>query len=121
MTFQVLEPNWHVMHDRLQSTKSVDEVSVRNLLCYSCMRKCALLKQCAFFILQVIQHHDFFLDKCLRGCLLLLPDVLKVCCCSSQFIFSQDQSNDVLLYIVEILGCSSNSVMFFDIDRKWRS
>ncbi|KAF2579746.1 hypothetical protein F2Q68_00000595 [Brassica cretica] len=46
----VLEPNWHVMHDRLQSTKSVDEV---------------------------IQHHDFFLDKCLRGCLLLLPDVLK--------------------------------------------
>uniref|UniRef100_A0A0D3EES8 Gamma-tubulin complex component n=1 Tax=Brassica oleracea var. oleracea TaxID=109376 RepID=A0A0D3EES8_BRAOL len=47
---QVLEPNWHVMHDRLQSTRSVDEV---------------------------IQHHDFFLDKCLRGCLLLLPDVLK--------------------------------------------
>ncbi|KAH0860631.1 hypothetical protein HID58_088892, partial [Brassica napus] len=46
----VLEPNWHVMHDRLQSTRSVDEV---------------------------IQHHDFFLDKCLRGCLLLLPDVLK--------------------------------------------
>ncbi|KAJ4908103.1 Gamma-tubulin complex component 2 [Raphanus sativus] len=50
LTFEVLEPNWHVMHDRLQSTKSVDEV---------------------------IQHHDFFLDKCLRGCLLLLPDVLK--------------------------------------------
>ncbi|CAN6864486.1 unnamed protein product [Brassica oleracea] len=48
--FCVLEPNWHVMHDRLQSTRSVDEV---------------------------IQHHDFFLDKCLRGCLLLLPDVLK--------------------------------------------
>ncbi|CAH2072523.1 unnamed protein product [Thlaspi arvense] len=46
----VLEPNWHVMHDRLQTTRSVDEV---------------------------IQHHDFFLDKCLRGCLLLLPDVLK--------------------------------------------
>ncbi|VYS67119.1 unnamed protein product [Arabidopsis thaliana] len=50
LTFEVLEPNWHVMHDRLQSTRSVDEV---------------------------IQHHDFFLDKCLRGCLLLLPDVLK--------------------------------------------
>ncbi|KAL0647679.1 hypothetical protein Bca4012_045970 [Brassica carinata] len=49
-SLQVLEPNWHVMHDRLQSTRSVDEV---------------------------IQHHDFFLDKCLRGCLLLLPDVLK--------------------------------------------
>ncbi|KAG2300300.1 hypothetical protein Bca52824_036772 [Brassica carinata] len=50
LTFEVLEPNWHVMHDRLQSTKSVDEV---------------------------IQHHDLFLDKCLRGCLLLLPDVPK--------------------------------------------
>ncbi|XP_020876265.1 gamma-tubulin complex component 2 isoform X1 [Arabidopsis lyrata subsp. lyrata] len=50
LTFEVLEPNWHVMHDRLQSTRSVDEV---------------------------IQHHDYFLDKCLRGCLLLLPDVLK--------------------------------------------
>ncbi|KAH0907193.1 hypothetical protein HID58_039020 [Brassica napus] len=46
----VLEPNWHVMQDRLQSTRSIYEV---------------------------IQHHDFFLDKCLRGCFLLLPDVLK--------------------------------------------
>ncbi|CAH8381024.1 unnamed protein product [Eruca vesicaria subsp. sativa] len=46
LTFEVLEPNWHVMHDRLQSARSVDEVI-----------------------------HDFFLDKCLRGCLLLLPDV----------------------------------------------
>ncbi|KAF2570060.1 hypothetical protein F2Q70_00005981 [Brassica cretica] len=26
--YKVLEPNWHVMHDRLQSTRSVDEVSV---------------------------------------------------------------------------------------------
>ncbi|XP_010549777.1 PREDICTED: gamma-tubulin complex component 2 [Tarenaya hassleriana] len=50
LTFEVLEPNWHVMHGRLQSAKSIDEV---------------------------IQHHDFFLDKCLRECLLLLPDVLK--------------------------------------------
>ncbi|KAL0887710.1 hypothetical protein Bca101_011693 [Brassica carinata] len=50
LSYKVLEPNWHVMHDRLQSTKSVDEV---------------------------IQHHDLFLDKCLRGCLLLLPDVPK--------------------------------------------
>ncbi|KAK9919208.1 hypothetical protein M0R45_027818 [Rubus argutus] len=46
----VLEPNWHVMHNRLQTTKSIDEV---------------------------IQHHDFFLDQCLRGCLLLLPEFLK--------------------------------------------
>ncbi|CDY38427.1 BnaA10g17310D [Brassica napus] len=51
LTFEVLEPNWHVMQDGLQSTRSIDEV---------------------------IQHHDFFLDKCLRGCFLLLPDVLKV-------------------------------------------
>ncbi|KAG7970420.1 hypothetical protein I3843_07G083800 [Carya illinoinensis] len=51
LTFEVLEPNWHIMHNRLQSAKSIDEV---------------------------IQHHDFFLDKCLRECLLLLPDLLKV-------------------------------------------
>ncbi|KAF5745851.1 gamma-tubulin complex component 2 [Tripterygium wilfordii] len=50
LTFEVLEPNWHVMHDRLQTAKSIDEV---------------------------IQHHDFFLDKCLRECLLLLPELLK--------------------------------------------
>ncbi|KAF4395845.1 hypothetical protein F8388_018119 [Cannabis sativa] len=50
LTFEVLEPNWHVMHNRLQSAKSIDEV---------------------------IQHHDFFLDKCLRECLLLLPELLK--------------------------------------------
>ncbi|KAL5565818.1 hypothetical protein UlMin_028982 [Ulmus minor] len=50
LTFEVLEPNWHVMHNRLQNAKSIDEV---------------------------IQHHDFFLDKCLRECLLLLTEVLK--------------------------------------------
>ncbi|XP_024043867.1 gamma-tubulin complex component 2 isoform X2 [Citrus sinensis] len=50
LTFEVLEPNWHVMHNRLQTAKSIDEV---------------------------IQHHDFFLDKCLRECLLHLPDLLK--------------------------------------------
>ncbi|KAM7279578.1 hypothetical protein ACFE04_006712 [Oxalis oulophora] len=50
LTFEVLEPNWHVMHDRLQTAKSIDEV---------------------------IQHHDFFLDKCMRECLLLLPELLK--------------------------------------------
>ncbi|KAK7846779.1 gamma-tubulin complex component 2 [Quercus suber] len=47
---EVLEPNWHIMHSRLQTAKSIDEV---------------------------VQHHDFFLDKCLRECLLLLPEVLK--------------------------------------------
>ncbi|CAL9179020.1 unnamed protein product [Musa hybrid cultivar] len=50
LTFEVLEPNWHLMHDRLQTVKSVDEV---------------------------IQFHDFFLQKCLKECLLLLPQVFK--------------------------------------------
>ncbi|KAG5071706.1 hypothetical protein JHK86_006917 [Glycine max] len=50
LTFEVIEPNWHLMYNKLQSAKSIDEV---------------------------IQHHDFFLDKCLRECLLLLPELLK--------------------------------------------
>ncbi|KAL0340821.1 UNVERIFIED_CONTAM: Gamma-tubulin complex component 2 [Sesamum radiatum] len=47
---QVIEPNWHVLHNRLQTAKSIDEV---------------------------IQYHDFFLDKCLRECLLLSPVLVK--------------------------------------------
>lgn len=31
------------------------------------------------FVNQVIQYHDFFLEKCLRECLLLSPILLKVC------------------------------------------
>ncbi|XP_051121281.1 gamma-tubulin complex component 2 isoform X2 [Andrographis paniculata] len=50
LTFEVLEPNWHVMCNKLQTAKSIDEV---------------------------IQYHDFFLDKCLRECLLLSPVLLK--------------------------------------------
>ncbi|XP_074292380.1 gamma-tubulin complex component 2 [Silene latifolia] len=50
LTFEVLEPNWHVMNTRLQSAKSIDEV---------------------------IQYHDLFLQKCLRECMLLLPELLK--------------------------------------------
>ncbi|KAH7841449.1 hypothetical protein Vadar_030015 [Vaccinium darrowii] len=50
LTFEVLEPNWHVMDNRLKTAKSIDEV---------------------------IQYHDFFLEKCLRECLLLLPELLK--------------------------------------------
>ncbi|XP_047338918.1 gamma-tubulin complex component 2 [Impatiens glandulifera] len=50
LTFEVIEPNWHVMQNRLQTAKSIDEV---------------------------IQYHDIFLDKCLRECLLLLPELLK--------------------------------------------
>jgi gamma-tubulin complex component 2 len=49
LTFEVLEPNWHLMHDRLQTARSIDEV---------------------------IQIHDFFLQKCLKECLLLLPELL---------------------------------------------
>ncbi|KAG5376690.1 hypothetical protein IGI04_041286 [Brassica rapa subsp. trilocularis] len=68
----VLEPNWHVMQDRLQSTRSIYEV---------------------------IQHHDFFLDKCLRGCFLLLPDVLKV---SVPFnvIVSQDKCTGATQWLI---------------------
>ncbi|KAL6501074.1 hypothetical protein OROHE_025271 [Orobanche hederae] len=47
---RVLEPNWHVMNSRLQTAKSIDEV---------------------------IQYHDFFLETCLRECLLLSPVLLK--------------------------------------------
>lgn len=50
LTFEVLEPNWHIMHSRLQTVKSIDEV---------------------------IHFHDFFLEKCLKECLLLLPVLLK--------------------------------------------
>ncbi|XP_077221231.1 gamma-tubulin complex component 2-like [Tasmannia lanceolata] len=50
LTFEVLEPNWHVMNDRLRTAKSIDEV---------------------------IQYHDFFLEKCLKECLLLLPQLLE--------------------------------------------
>ncbi|KAH9320641.1 hypothetical protein KI387_015280, partial [Taxus chinensis] len=50
LTFEVLEPNWHVMCGRLQNTESIDEV---------------------------MQQHDFFLDKCLKECLLLWPEILQ--------------------------------------------
>ncbi|XP_073151359.1 gamma-tubulin complex component 2-like isoform X1 [Henckelia pumila] len=50
LTFEVLEPNWHVMHNKLQTAKSIDDV---------------------------IEYHDFFLDKCLRECLLLSPILLQ--------------------------------------------
>lgn len=50
LTFEVIEPNWHRMHSKLQTAKSID---------------------------QVIEYHDFFLKKCLRECLLLSPVLLK--------------------------------------------
>ena len=39
------------------------------------------IKSDIFCLKQVIQQHDFFLDKCLRECLLLLPELLKVSFC----------------------------------------
>ncbi|XP_076883493.1 gamma-tubulin complex component 2-like [Bidens hawaiensis] len=50
LTFEVLEPNWHVMHNKLENSKSIDEV---------------------------IQYHDFFIEKCLKECSLLSPILLK--------------------------------------------
>ncbi|KAK6915780.1 Gamma tubulin complex component, C-terminal, partial [Dillenia turbinata] len=46
----VLELNWHMMHNRLKNAKSIDEV---------------------------IQYYDFLLERCLKECLLLLPELLK--------------------------------------------
>ncbi|KAH7420640.1 hypothetical protein KP509_13G015300 [Ceratopteris richardii] len=50
LTFEVIEPNWHVMHGKLQAVKSIDEV---------------------------IYQHDYFLDKCLKECVLLWPQIFK--------------------------------------------
>ncbi|KAF3795416.1 Gamma-tubulin complex component 2 [Nymphaea thermarum] len=47
---QVLEPNWHVMYDRLQTAKSIDEV---------------------------MRCHENFLERCLQECLFLAPQLLK--------------------------------------------
>lgn len=50
LTFEVIEPNWHVMNGKLQTVKSIDEVMAQ---------------------------HDFFLDKCLKECVLLWPQILR--------------------------------------------
>lgn len=50
LTFEVIEPNWHVMHGKVLTVKSIDEV---------------------------IAQHDYFLDKCLKECVLLWPQILK--------------------------------------------
>ncbi|KAG8065139.1 hypothetical protein GUJ93_ZPchr0004g38523 [Zizania palustris] len=66
LTFEVLEPNWHSMHDRLQTARSIDEV---------------------------IQIHDFFLQKCLKECLLLLPELLVYATSIQLLIPSIDVAN----------------------------
>ncbi|KAH1189382.1 Gamma-tubulin complex component 2 [Glycine max] len=89
---QVIEPNWHLMYNRLQSANSIDEGcevwwNVRiQLAKYGIIEFwCGVsgwgggcsIKSDIFCLKQVIQQHDFFLDKCLRECLLLLPELLK--------------------------------------------
>ncbi|CAI9270924.1 unnamed protein product [Lactuca saligna] len=50
VNYKVLELNWHVMHNKLENAKSINEV---------------------------IQYHDFFMEKCLKECSLLSPILLK--------------------------------------------
>jgi hypothetical protein len=88
-----------MMYTRLQSANSIDEVVIVIIDCKTDVKSCdmvlkvfslfhqrdggsgvlgCLRKSDIFCLKQVIQHHDFFLDKCLRECLLLLPELLKV-------------------------------------------
>ena len=85
------------MYNRLQSANSIDEVSYCGLTSFVYKNNVyaffffvffcpagwggGCLKSDIFYLKQVIQHHDFFLDKCLRECLLLLPELLKVSFC----------------------------------------
>ncbi|KAG0591209.1 hypothetical protein KC19_1G158300 [Ceratodon purpureus] len=50
MTFEVLEPNWHSLHNSLCCSNSVDEV---------------------------MQQHESFLDKCLKQCMFFWPKIFK--------------------------------------------
>lgn len=74
------------MHNRLQTAKSIDEVLIlllRTLTYY--FLAVEIIKSESWGLIfvsnrveQVIQHHDYFLERCLRECLLLLPELLKV-------------------------------------------
>lgn len=50
LTFEVLEPNWHSLHNSLCCSNSVDEV---------------------------MQQHESFLDKCLKQCMFFWPKIFK--------------------------------------------
>ncbi|EDO46105.1 predicted protein, partial [Nematostella vectensis] len=50
MMFEVLEPNWHLMDKALQEVTNIDGV---------------------------LEHHNDFLDRCLKDCMLTNPDLLK--------------------------------------------
>lgn len=76
------------MHNRLQTAKSIDEVG-RMQSAIEPQLSCFFLSQSFSSLLisssdidhflQVIEYHEFFLEKCLRECLLLSPVLLKVC------------------------------------------
>lgn len=51
MMFEVIEPNWHTMMERLKDVSNIDEV---------------------------IAHHDAFLDTCMKECMLHNPQLLKI-------------------------------------------
>merc|ERR1719473_1842568 len=51
MMFEVIEPNWHTMMERLKTVKTIDDV---------------------------IWHHDHFLDTCMKECMLHNPQLLKI-------------------------------------------
>ena len=65
MMVEVLEPNWHRLEQQLQSVKTVDDV---------------------------LQHHNTFLDKCLKECLLTNHQLLKILrkLMSTCLLFSQN-------------------------------
>lgn len=51
MLFEVVEPNWHVLMDSLRKVSNIDDVLI---------------------------HHNDFLDKCLKDCMLTTPQLLKI-------------------------------------------
>ncbi|PIK61694.1 putative gamma-tubulin complex component 2 [Apostichopus japonicus] len=51
MLFEVVEPNWHILMDSLRKASNIDDV---------------------------LAHHNDFLDKCLKDCMLTTPQLLKI-------------------------------------------
>lgn len=51
MMFEVIEPNWHLLEDNLRSVTNIDGV---------------------------LEHHNDFLDRCLKDCMLTSPELLRI-------------------------------------------
>lgn len=82
-------------------------------------------------MVQVLQYHDFFLDKCLRECLLLSPVLLKVCyiitllvyhecrlevlSSNISFLFSKSFLTVRSIYVGMRVSCSTNSYNLFNM------